>query len=133
MAFKAWRQMTPYLVFNSIVFLQGALLFGMYVLRTAVCKSWQCTDCCVYSDTGSFGSLQALPSFVRRFGVKNASGAYKLPASRASLMNSLPWIGKLSGCLGSDAFIERVGYKKTMYAAAIVQIVALISMHYLLL
>ncbi|KAJ9138582.1 General substrate transporter [Coniochaeta hoffmannii] len=106
MAFKAWRQMTPYLVFNSIVFLQGALLFGI--------------------DTGSFGSLQALPSFVRRFGVKNASGAYKLPASRASLMNSLPWIGKLSGCLGSDAFIERVGYKKTMYAAAIVQIVALI-------
>jgi len=32
MAFRAWRQMTPYLIFNSIVFLQGALLFGMYVL-----------------------------------------------------------------------------------------------------
>jgi SP family sugar:H+ symporter-like MFS transporter len=47
-------------------------------------------------------------------------------------MNSLPWIGKLTGCLGSDAFIERVGYKKTMYAAAIIQIVALISKLYAL-
>lgn len=42
-------------------------------------------------------------------------------------MNSLPWIGKLSGCLSSDAFIERVGYKKTMFAAGLVQIVALVG------
>jgi len=41
-------------------------------------------------------------------------------------MNSLPWIGKLTGCLGSDALIERAGYKKTMYIAGIVQLVALI-------
>lgn len=29
MAFKAWRQMTPYLVFSCLAFLQGAILFGM--------------------------------------------------------------------------------------------------------
>lgn len=42
-------------------------------------------------------------------------------------MNSLPWIGKLLGCFGSENFIERSGYKKTMYMAAGIQIVALIS------
>lgn len=26
---KAWRQATPFLIFNCIVFLQGAILFGM--------------------------------------------------------------------------------------------------------
>lgn len=42
-------------------------------------------------------------------------------------MNSLPWIGKILGCFGSEAFIDRSGYKRTMYAAAGIQIVALIS------
>lgn len=45
-------------------------------------------------------------------------------------MNSLPWIGKLTGCLGADGVIHRFGYKKTMYTAATVQIVALISKRY---
>ena len=26
---KAWSHLTPYLIFNSLVFLQGAILFGM--------------------------------------------------------------------------------------------------------
>jgi hypothetical protein len=42
-------------------------------------------------------------------------------------MNSLPWIGKLIGCLGAEAFIERTGYKKTMYAAGVIQIIAIIG------
>ena len=42
-------------------------------------------------------------------------------------MNSLPWIGKIFGCMGSDGLIDGIGYKKTMYAAAGIQIVALIS------
>ena len=42
-------------------------------------------------------------------------------------MNSLPWIGKITGCLGADAFIERLGYKKTMYAVSIIQITGVIS------
>ncbi|KAL1866974.1 hypothetical protein VTK73DRAFT_4443 [Phialemonium thermophilum] len=105
-ASKAWRHLTPYLVFNCLVFLQGAILFGI--------------------DTGSFGSLQALPSFLRRFGVKDAKGVYGLPATRKALMNSLPWIGKIFGCGSADDFIDRLGYKKTMYAVAAIQIVALI-------
>lgn len=42
-------------------------------------------------------------------------------------MNSLPWIGKLLGCLGADAFIERLGFKKSMYAVAIIQSIGVIS------
>ncbi|KAH8881843.1 general substrate transporter [Thozetella sp. PMI_491] len=105
-SFRAWRQLTPTLVFSVLAFLQGAILFGI--------------------DTGSFGSLQALPSFLSRFGVQNPNGSYSLPAYRASLMNSLPWIGKISGCLGSEPVIDRLGYKKTMYIASAVQIVGVI-------
>ncbi|CAL5865892.1 uncharacterized protein PFLUO_LOCUS98 [Penicillium psychrofluorescens] len=101
-----WRHLTPSLLFNSAVFLQGAILFGL--------------------DTGSFGSLQALPSFLSRFGVADGHGAFQLPVARKALMNSLPWIGKLTGCFGSELFIENAGYKRTMYAAASIQIVALI-------
>ena len=42
-------------------------------------------------------------------------------------MNSLPWIGKILGCLGAERAIEGLGYKKTMYLAAAVQIIAVIS------
>ncbi|KAH8811051.1 hypothetical protein F5884DRAFT_819467 [Xylogone sp. PMI_703] len=84
---KIWRQMTPYLIFNALVFLQGALLFGI--------------------DTGSFGSLQALPSFLNRFGVRNTNG-----------------------CLGAESMIEHNGYKMTMYIAAGIQIVALTADHW---
>ena len=42
-------------------------------------------------------------------------------------MNSLPWIGKILGCLGAERAIEGLGYKKTMYLAASVQIIAVIS------
>ena len=42
-------------------------------------------------------------------------------------MNSLPWIGKILGCLGAEPVIERFGYKKAMYVVAIVQIIAIIS------
>ncbi|KAJ9150704.1 General substrate transporter [Pleurostoma richardsiae] len=106
MDLKAWRHVTPYLVFNCLVFLQGAILFGI--------------------DTGSFGSLQALPSFLTRFGIKNDAGKFNLPATRKSLLNSLPWIGKIAGCMWSEPFIDRAGYKKAMYAVVIIQIVGLI-------
>ena len=46
-------------------------------------------------------------------------------------MNSLPWIGKIIGCFLSDVFIDRGGYKKTMYAAAGIQIVGVICEYYL--
>ena len=42
-------------------------------------------------------------------------------------MNSLPWIGKITGCFTSEVFIEKTGYKATMYILAIIQIVAVVS------
>lgn len=100
---KAWRLMTPYLLFSCSVFLIGGIMFGI--------------------DTGSFGSLQALPSFLDAFGVEGVDGKRTLPPTRKALMNSLPWIGKILGCFFSDLFIDRAGYKNTMYAAAAIQIV----------
>lgn len=42
-------------------------------------------------------------------------------------MNSLPWIGKISGCLGSEVSIEKTGFKKTMYAVGIIQVIGVVS------
>ena len=53
-------------------------------------------------------------------------GEFDLPPLRRSLMNSLPWIGKILGCMFSDTFIERLGYKKTMYVIGVVQIAGII-------
>jgi len=74
-----------------------------------------------------FGPLKAMSSFLGRFGVNNGKGAFTLPATCKTLMNSLVWIGKILGCLASDEFIDRTGYKRTMHAAAIIQIVTIIS------
>lgn len=108
---KAWRLMTPYLLFSCAVFLIGAILFGL--------------------DTGSFGSLQALPSFLNTFGVEGDDGVRTLPPTRRALMNSLPWVGKILGCFLSDAFIEHTGYKNTMYAAAGIQVVGVVCQSFL--
>lgn len=42
-------------------------------------------------------------------------------------MNSLPWIGKITGCLGAELFIEQTGYKNTMYAVGVIQIIGVVS------
>lgn len=78
------------------------------------------------SDTGSFGSLQALPSFLSQFGVRNAHGVYELPTERKSVMNSVPWIGKIVGCFLVEPLIDRVGYRKSIIVTAVIQIVSLV-------
>lgn len=55
------------------------------------------------------------------------SDDFLLPPTRKALMNSLPWIGKITGCFTSEVFIEKTGYKATMYILAIIQIVAVVS------
>lgn len=40
------------------------------------------------SDVASFGSLQALPSFLRQFGELQDDGTYGLSTNRKSIMNS---------------------------------------------
>jgi hypothetical protein len=71
-----------------------------------------------------------LPSFLNTFGVDDGEGVMSLPATRRALMNSLPWIGKIAGCFLSDLFIDKGGYKNTMYAAAGIQIVGVVRMLY---
>jgi len=63
-----WRDATPFLVFCAFCFAWGDVLFGI--------------------DTGSFGSIQALPSFLADFGVQQPDGSFKLPTQRTSIMNS---------------------------------------------
>lgn len=58
-----WRDATPYLLFCTFCFAWGDVLFGL--------------------DTGSFGSLEALPSFLKQFGHDG-----KLSTWQKSVMNS---------------------------------------------
>jgi MFS transporter, SP family, sugar:H+ symporter len=50
----------------------------------------------------------------------------ELPTQRKSLMNSIPWIGKIAGCLLVEPLIDRVGYRNSIIVASFIQIVALI-------
>jgi hypothetical protein len=85
-----YKGITPYMVFCVLVYLSGALLYGI--------------------DTGSFGSLQALPSFRSKFGVYNPkTKAYALPSSTAAAMNSIPFAGQALGALLSSFVIDWFG------------------------
>jgi len=77
------------------------------------------------SDTGSFGSLQALPSFKNHFGqvIKGAKG---FTAQRRATMNSVVWAGKLTGTILFEPIVSRFGYKWTVYGVCLLQIVAVI-------
>nr|XP_018265101.1 uncharacterized protein I303_03284 [Kwoniella dejecticola CBS 10117]OBR87259.1 hypothetical protein I303_03284 [Kwoniella dejecticola CBS 10117] len=108
MSVKAgWKQTTPFLVFCVIAYAWGDLMFGI--------------------DTGSFGSLQVLPAWLKDFGhLDPATGKYSNPTSRTSIMNSVVFAGKLVGTMLFEPIAERLGYKYTMYITALIQFVALI-------
>ncbi|WVF72551.1 hypothetical protein IAT40_007368 [Kwoniella sp. CBS 6097] len=108
MSVKAgWKQTTPFLIFCVIAYSWGDLLFGI--------------------DTGSFGSLQVLPSWLKDFGIYNAAtGTYSMPTSRTSIMNSVVFAGKLVGTAIFEPLAERLGYRNTMCVAAVLQCVALV-------
>lgn len=101
-----WKSVTPYLLYCCLVFNAGNVLFGI--------------------DVSSFGSLQALPSFLRQFGELQPDGSYGLSTSRKSIMNSVNWTGKLVGCAIFEPLLDRFGYKRTVYILAAIQIVAVI-------
>lgn len=63
-----WHDGTPFVYYCAFIFAWGDILFGI--------------------DTGSFGSIQALPSFLRDFGVRGKDGSYSLSTERKSIMNS---------------------------------------------
>lgn len=90
-----------------IVFNFGALLFGF--------------------DTSMFGALQVTPSFLGTFGTLNEeSGEYEITAIQQSLLNSIPWIGKLFGVIIAEPINDRFGYKYSMVFACAIQTVGVI-------
>lgn len=77
------------------------------------------------SDTGSFGSLQALPSFLATFG-ETINGQRTLSPTRRATMNSVVWIGKFIGTAIFEPIVERLGYKHTVYLVVLIQVVGVI-------
>lgn len=49
-----------------------------------------------------------------------------LPVTDTDLGNSVNWTGKLVGCAIFEPLAERLGFKKTFYILAAIQIVAVI-------
>lgn len=84
------------------------------------------------SDGASFGGVQAMTSFMEKFGsYSEVKNAYTLPEQTASLMNSLPLLGKFLGTVIVGPIIERIGHRYTMAVTCIIQIVGAISKFFL--
>jgi len=102
-----WAGVTPFLLFAVMAFSWGDLLFGI--------------------DTGSFGALQVLPSWLRSFGDLNpTTGVYSSPTSRTSLMNAIVFVGSFIGCAIFEPICERWGFKVCIMLAGVVQVIAVI-------
>lgn len=66
--------------------------------------------------------------FMNKFGSYSAAKkAYYLPSRTASLMNSLPLLGKFTGTVVVGPIIERIGHRRAMAVTCLVQIVGAIS------
>ncbi|WVQ85136.1 hypothetical protein IAT38_007301 [Cryptococcus sp. DSM 104549] len=103
---SAWSHATALLWFACITYSMGDIMFGI--------------------DTGSFGSLQALPSFLNEFGTLGANGKYGISTQRKSIMNSVVWIGKGLGTIAFEPVLEKLGYKWTMYIVCAIQTIGII-------
>ena len=62
-------------------------------------------------ETTSFGGVQSIPAFVKKFGQETAPGTYTLSAARASYTSSTAFAGKLIGALVAPFLIERWGHR----------------------
>lgn len=82
----------------------------------------------INSDGASFGGVQAMTPFINKFGTfSETRQAYYLPSRTASLMNSLPLLGKFTGTVIVGPIIERIGHRRAMGATCFVQIIGAIS------
>lgn len=80
------------------------------------------------SDGASFGGVQAMTPFMKQFGkYSEEKGSYVLPKQLASLMNSIPLIGKFLGAIVVGPVIEKIGHRWTMALTCCIQIVGPIS------
>lgn len=77
-------------------------------------------------DTSMFGLLQVTPSFLGTFGTRNADGVYEISALQTSLLNSIPWIGKLAGIMMAEPVNDRFGYRKSMILTCVIQSVGVV-------
>ncbi|KFX96367.1 hypothetical protein V490_03371 [Pseudogymnoascus sp. VKM F-3557] len=95
---------TPMMTFLAIYLSLAALNFGY--------------------DVGTFGGVQAMKAFVQKFGeFDEAKGKYALPTYLSSLMNSLPFVGKLIGALACGPISERYGRKTAVAIMACISLV----------
>ncbi|KAL6243838.1 maltose permease [Rhinocladiella similis] len=75
----------------------------------------------------SFGGIQAMTPFARQFGVYfPETDTYGLRAKTASLMNSIPLIGKLVGTIIAGQWMERFGHRYSMVFACICQLLGVV-------
>ena len=68
-----------------------------------------------------FGALQVTPSWLRTFGTVTSEGKYAITPVQKSLLNSIPWLGKLLGVIFSEPVNDRFGYKTGLALACIIQ------------
>lgn len=69
-----WKDVTPFLLFCAFFFAWGGILFGI--------------------DSGSFGPIQALPTWLKEFGTINDDGEYELGTTRKAVMNASMQLGR---------------------------------------
>lgn len=66
--------------------------------------------------------------FINKFGeFSEKKRAYFLPSRTASLMNSLPLLGKFTGTVIVGPIIEKIGHRRAMGVTCFVQIIGAIS------
>ncbi|KAJ0337064.1 hypothetical protein COL922a_007191 [Colletotrichum nupharicola] len=103
----AFANATPRLMLYCLIYAMGSVFFGY--------------------DGASFGGVQAMTPFMNKFGSYSATKkAYYLPSRTASLMNSLPLLGKFTGTVVVGPIIERIGHRRAMGVTCLVQIVGAI-------
>ncbi|KAF4922771.1 Major facilitator-type transporter ecdD [Colletotrichum viniferum] len=103
----AFANATPRLMLYCLIYAMGSVFFGY--------------------DGASFGGVQAMTPFMNKFGSYSAAKkAYYLPSRTASLMNSLPLLGKFTGTVIVGPIIERIGHRRAMGVTCLVQIVGAI-------
>ena len=66
-----FKDATPFLLYCAAIFAWGGIMFGL--------------------DVGSFGAIQALPSFLNDFGTLDEDGNRVLTTTRRAIMNGSTW------------------------------------------
>ncbi|GFZ49764.1 hypothetical protein JCM24511_07167 [Saitozyma sp. JCM 24511] len=95
-----WSYTTPFLFYACMVAAMGDLIYGY--------------------DVGLFGNLQALPSFLNRFG-ETINGTKALSSHTTAVINSIIFLGKGVASLCFEPTVERLGFKWTLFILCGVQ------------